>query len=308
VTYKRAKNLVNILDTCRISGVRRIYFAVDGPSTSIDVESVQAVKDVIRDYATRADFEIKVRILEENAGCAVAVLTAIDWFFKEEEFGIILEDDCIPSKNFFDFMRDAIPLIGATPDIWLASGTQFFPDHLEDRGWIKSRYPMHWGWGTSASAWSESRSQIEVNPPTKRKFLRSIQNPELVYWFAGERRAFYGFTDVWDSIYASNMFRARKFAIVPSTNLVTNIGNDSLATNTIGEREYTQRGFGEYLKVQALPQHLESYDKLVKTRFFRISGRHYLTTLYTMLLDYLIVSRKKFPHLDSRLIHFSGDK
>ena len=30
-----------------------------------------------------------------------AVSGALDWFFEQEEEGIILEDDCLPSQSFF---------------------------------------------------------------------------------------------------------------------------------------------------------------------------------------------------------------
>ena len=307
LAYKRALNLESIVETCRAAGVLKIYFAVDAPSTVSDSLSVQMVKAVISKFQTESDLEIKTRFLHENAGCAAAVITACDWFFEQEDLGIVLEDDCIPSLSFFDFMRDAIPLINGNSEIWLASGTQFFTEELKNTGWVLSRYPMHWGWGTTAHAWLESRTKLDLDPPTIKKFLKSISNPELMYWFAGERRAFYGFTDVWDSIYASNMFRANKFALVPSTNLITNTGNDLFATNTIGDKKYTGRGLGEYLRTDAFPKHSKSYDLVIKKEFFEIGMRHYLTTMYTMFLDYFFPKRKRFPHLDSRIMDISVD-
>ena len=36
-------------------------------------------------------------------GCRKAVEGALDWFFEEEEMGIILEDDIVPDVSFFDY-------------------------------------------------------------------------------------------------------------------------------------------------------------------------------------------------------------
>lgn len=301
LTYRRALNLETIVEICRNAGVRTIYFAADAAGTVSDKNSVEQVKEVITKFQNDPDFTVKTRFLRENAGCAPAVITACDWFFKQENFGIILEDDCIPHPSFFNFMRDAIPVLNDNSEIWLASGTQFFPESLGITTWALSRYPMHWGWGTTAQAWRESRSKLDLDPPTIRKFLRSIKSPELIYWFAGERRAFYGFTDVWDSIYASNMFRANKFALVPSTNLVTNRGNDLFATNTTGKEQYTGRALGEYKRSETVPKHAEDYDLIIRRKFFKIGLRHYVTTLFTMFLDYFFPLRKRFPHLDSRI-------
>ena len=39
----------------------------------------------------------------KNLGCRNSVRKGIDWFFKYNYFGIILEDDCLPNKSFFEF-------------------------------------------------------------------------------------------------------------------------------------------------------------------------------------------------------------
>ena len=302
IGYKRAKNLILIFDACRESGVKKLYFAVDAPANISDRLDVDETRNVIRSLGSESDLEIRYHFSTENAGCAAGVISACDWFFEHEDFGVIIEDDCIPSTDFFDFMCKALPLVKSERNIWLVSGTQFFGNKLRDAGWVLSKYPMHWGWGTTASAWRESRAQLDHHPPTFKKFLQSIRSPELIYWFAGERRAFYGFTDVWDSIYASNMVRLKRMAIVPSANLVTNIGDDLFATNTVGQQKFTQLPTEKYLSITNLPIRNFDYDREVRKRFFGISISHYVTTFYTLALDYFVPGRKIFPHLDSRLV------
>jgi len=301
ISYKRALNVERIVDICRASGITRIYFAVDGPVSKSDLVEVDSVKETILRLIEDINIQSYLKFEKENLGCAAAVISAIDWFFENESAGVILEDDCIPTKDFFDFMQDSIPVIQSNADIWLASGTQFFPGAIKANNWALSNYPMHWGWGTTSSAWKEFKYELKYNPPTFKKFVHSILNLELIYWFAGERRAFYGFTDVWDSIYASNMFRLRKFSIVPSSNLVTNTGDDSFATNTTGQEKYTQLKTAKYQKSFSEPQHSQEYDLIIRKNFFRISMRHYFSTFYTLVLDYLFAGRKKYPHLDSRI-------
>ena len=42
---------------------------------------------------------------EENQGCKLAVTRGIDWFFDNEDEGIILEDDCLPNIYFYEFCK-----------------------------------------------------------------------------------------------------------------------------------------------------------------------------------------------------------
>lgn len=49
----------------------------------------------------------KTLFRDENLGCKYAVSSAIDWFFENEEEGIILENDSLPS-DFFLFFCDAM--------------------------------------------------------------------------------------------------------------------------------------------------------------------------------------------------------
>jgi hypothetical protein len=50
-------------------------------------------------------------IREKNLGCKEAVSLALDCFSRHEEEGIILEDDCLPAKEFSGF---AIPCLNVT--------------------------------------------------------------------------------------------------------------------------------------------------------------------------------------------------
>lgn len=301
--YKRSENLRRIFEICKLAGVTRIYFAVDGPATLVDKPAVEKVKMIIREFAADDVVRVFSYFALENAGCSAAVINACDWFFNKEKFGAIIEDDCIPTLEFVDFIREAIPLIEKNDQIWLASGTQFFPEILAGTSWALSKYPMHWGWGTTATAWKESRVQLELKPPKFWKYLKSLRSAELVYWFAGERRGYYGFTDVWDTIYTSNMIRLGRLAIVPSNNLVTNIGDDTFATNTTGTQKYTNFPTTKYEKSLKLPERNSVYDQVIKKKYFRISLRHYFTTLATMIIDILNPKRKILSVLSSRLIY-----
>lgn len=72
----------------------RLYVAEDGPRESVatDQERCAEVRSIILD---NIDWQCDIKTLfrEQNLGCRDAVSSAIDWFFDNEEDGIILEDN-----------------------------------------------------------------------------------------------------------------------------------------------------------------------------------------------------------------------
>src|SRR5262245_10932171 len=64
-----------------------------------------------RQIATAVDWPCQLHTLlrDRNFGCRIAVSSAIDWFFDHEEEGMILEDDCLPSEDFFRFCDELLP-------------------------------------------------------------------------------------------------------------------------------------------------------------------------------------------------------
>jgi hypothetical protein len=54
------------------------------------------------------DCEIKTLFRDHNLGCKHGCISAIDWFFENEEMGIILEDDILPDHSFFKYCEDLL--------------------------------------------------------------------------------------------------------------------------------------------------------------------------------------------------------
>ena len=52
--------------------------------------------------------EVKTLFNDKNLGCKHACSNAVTWFFEQEEQGIILEDDCLPSQSFFWFCENLL--------------------------------------------------------------------------------------------------------------------------------------------------------------------------------------------------------
>ena len=71
-------------------GFKNIYISIDGAKTN---EDKLKQKEMLRCIESLHVNRKKVRIGEKNEGCRFGVISGITWFFKQEELGIINEDD-----------------------------------------------------------------------------------------------------------------------------------------------------------------------------------------------------------------------
>ena len=102
LTYNRPKHLHVLLKALNTIKPKKLYISCDGPKNDFDLMQISKIKKKIK--KTSKITKIYPNFLDKNHGIAIAPQLGIDWFFQHEEFGIILEDDCIPSKLFFSYM------------------------------------------------------------------------------------------------------------------------------------------------------------------------------------------------------------
>ena len=94
-----SKKSIKILSKIK---AKKIYICLDGPKKNKkDYDDCKEVRDLIKNTKFRSKVILKFR--KENLGCKYSMSKAITWFFKNEKAGIILEDDIIPSIDFFKF-------------------------------------------------------------------------------------------------------------------------------------------------------------------------------------------------------------
>ena len=298
VGYRRADNILKILEICRDSGISNIYLSVDGPKP----ENAKGVSDHFEIQRNIAKFKLNfsgnliIHLRERNVGCAATVMSSCDWFFKHTDYGVVLEDDCIPTKDFFLFAKSMKQKICSDKRIWLACGTQFAPKELIDNSAIISRYALTWGWVTSQQKWLEIRRSIFQNSQEEARGNSRLGIVDKVYWEAGARRAYQGFTDVWDSILVYRMQVENKFSILPPENLITNIGNDFAATHTKDQSIFLNRERGIYTDSEISIQENYDLDIWISKNVYGISKRHLCTTKITKIVD-ILFRRAKFTEL-----------
>jgi hypothetical protein len=288
IGYQRTDSVVEILDSAISNGVSHLFLSVDAPKIRDQSSLINAMnlRTIVSTYEDK--FEIlQSRFLDSNLGCALHVLNSIDWAFESVDQLIVLEDDCIPSKDFFLYVNDGLEIMRRQPEIALVCGTQHSPVELCLDAYYKSKYSLTWGWATTRLSWDQIRSSMFSTGGNISLNLFD-SNAERIYWQEGSRRAYEGYVDVWDTPLVYYLQTSDKYALLPRENLITNIGNDSLATHMSGDNTWLFKKTGSYQRMSNLRANQNTVaDDWLSKNFFRIRIRHLFTTRVTRLRDRL---------------------
>ena len=236
--FRRADLVIQQIDALRLVRPERLYVAADGPRADHPGEASSC--NLARRALTLIDWPCQVKTLfrPQNLGVRRAVSQAIDWFFENEEQGIILEEDCLPHPDFFPFCAALLEKYRNDPRIMQISGTNFQPQaRAAGKSYFFSRYNHVWGWATWRRAWALYRPRMEG----LREFLEEARTSgfwenrrEEKYWTKIFFRAWSNRVDSWAYRWSFSMWAEGGLCIYPESNLVANLGFRSDGTNTKG--------------------------------------------------------------------------
>ena len=209
-----------------------LYIAADGPRPDKNgedrrcAETRQAVLDMI-------DWHCDVHTLfrDHNLGCAAGVSSAISWFFQNEEYGAIIEDDVVVSQDFFRFAEELLPRYKDDRRIWMITSQFLGKDEGRTTSDYGFSYAMRiWGWATWRRAWE--KMDMSMSRWKNISLLSLIKRLGLFqglmfqwYWSTAYKTINSGQTfNSWATRWWMNQFEAEGFTISPMANLSRNIG------------------------------------------------------------------------------------
>lgn len=104
----------------------KLFLACDGArdGNKNDIENIEKCKAIVEDI----DWDCKVYkdYAETNMGCGMRPQTAIKNAFDHTEQLIVLEDDCVPHRDFFPYMAEMLERYKDDTRIGLISGFNHF--------------------------------------------------------------------------------------------------------------------------------------------------------------------------------------
>lgn len=234
LVFNRPEETQRVFDAVKAARPARLYVAADGPRNHRPTD--MDLSNRTRAVVSQVDWPCEVRTLfrSQNLGCGPAVSSAISWFFEQEEMGIILEDDCLPSEDFFRFCREMLLHYKNDERIMQICGSNFQRGIKRgDGSYYFSMFSFIWGWATWRRAWEkydfelnhiETAAELNLDYYTTHRALKRYWRQIFLY---SKKKAF----NTWDYQWGLTILKHKGLCAVPNMNLVTNIGNTDNSTH-----------------------------------------------------------------------------
>lgn len=252
----------------------------------------------IRSYINEIDWECNLHTFfrDECVEIYTSLRSAISWLFDNEKEGIILEEDCVPTKAFFSYCDQMIKLYRNNKKVWCISGDNYLGYKPSETDIFFSHYHFMYGW----ASWSDRWEQIPWgNVPVKK-----LMNSDLVSFYQSKREARYRVKELkrceklvnekhcWDFALGILIDMNNGVTVHPKEHLVTCVGlvgtHSKIAKKTMFHVS-SNPSSDNYL-INRLPKAIEvdyTYDHAFATRhevYMRLYNRVY-RRLYAITLS-----------------------
>jgi hypothetical protein len=237
IIFKRPDLTQKVFDVIRQAQPKHLIVFADGPRDNKELYLCEQTRAIINNVDW--DCEVIKKYSNVNLGCRENPLLGINWAFSKFEELIILEDDCLPHFDFFAFCDELLETYRYDERIMLISGSNLLRrSYNYSASYIFSSYASTWGWASWRRAWNYNDIQIKLlNEALSKNFLENIflSRRDREKW---ERRLINIFNQdekylsAWDYQWLFSRWIQNGLGIVPSKNLISNIGFGSDSTHT----------------------------------------------------------------------------
>ena len=243
--FNRPDHLSQVFAEVRKARPARLFLYQDGPRGERDIAGIEACRKVVEDI----DWECEVHRLyqERNFGCDPSEYLSQKWAFSMTDKCIVLEDDDVPSQSFFPFCKEMLDRYEHDERVRMISG--FNEDEVTtdvpDSYFFTSVFAI-WGW----ASWRRVIDQWEGD----YAFLSDNYNMRQLESLVRQRRYRSDFIrmcrqhrdsgkEYYESIFwASNLLHSG-LAIMPTKNMINNLGLSADSTHFSGSIKTTPRAY-----------------------------------------------------------------
>lgn len=238
ITFNRPNHVRSVLTEICKQLPQQLFVFQDGPRDGRDdYDKILEVRRVVEELV---DWPCELHTLyqEKNLGCGAGPMTGIDWFFKNVEMGIVMEDDCLPHPDFFSYCEELLSRYKDDDRI------RFINSTLYDNRWSCiesygfSRYMVTGAWAGWKRTWNDfdlDLYSVDAKKLRKQVLTLTDNRGEADWWYflCKEIQQDKKKKSYWDYQMQIKLFMQEAYTIHPKVNLISNIGFDSEGTHTM---------------------------------------------------------------------------
>lgn len=244
ITFNRPDHTRQVWNEIKKQKPKYLFVFQDGsrPNNKEDIEKVEQVRALFNPDEIDWECELKTNFNENNLGCGRGPAAAITWFFDNVEEGLIFEDDCLPTPEFFQYTSMLLEKYRDNDKVSFIGGTNY-QDGIK-RGdasyYFSAGHHGTWGWGSWRRVWNKFDYRLSNIDEKDAKEIFKNYFPNLrqrEYWMnIFEKSKLDQFDNsAWDYQFYISCWKHNMLAVIPNVNLISNIGFDDEATHTTAE-------------------------------------------------------------------------
>jgi hypothetical protein len=229
--FNRPETTARVFGAIREARPRNLFLICDGPRPESPHEC-----DAVRSILEGVDWpcDVRTNFAAENMGCGPRMISGISWVFSQAPEAIILEDDCLPSPSFFQFASEMLTRYRNDSRVMMVAGGNGVFHKIDYKYSYTFGHSVGvWGWATWASAWERYDESITEWPGLRQtRWLSEIlkDKRQVSFWREMFDRVYAG-EGTWDWQWVFSIWVNDGLSIIPSRNLVKNIGFGPGATS-----------------------------------------------------------------------------
>jgi len=233
--FNRPETTIKVFEKVRLAKPPVLYISADGPRENKEGESEKCIQ--AREISQMVDWqcEVKINFSDINMGCRKGVLKGINWFFENEEEGIIIEDDIYASESFFEFASKMLDVYRNDKSVMHIGGVNFQDGIKRGTGsYYFSNLSHVWGWATWRDRWEKYLSPDEIDLSQCEDIINErVKIKGFAKYFSKKLKSIsLGKLDTWDYPWSYTIWANKGKCIIPNFNLCKNLGFVGDSTHT----------------------------------------------------------------------------
>ncbi|MDD4762023.1 MAG: glycosyltransferase family 2 protein [Candidatus Pacebacteria bacterium] len=270
IIFNRPRHTRETFSAIRAQQPAKLFIIADGPRPGYpdDAQKCRDVREIVRQIDWPC--EVYRNYAEQNMGLKLRVSSGLDWVFNQVDRAIVLEDDCLPHPDFYNFCEVLLERYETDDRVWVITGNNFQNGRKRGKAsYYFSKYNHVWGWATWRRAWLQNNLSLTFWPQWKesKEWVHLLPNKvERNYWSNIFDKTYQNEINTWDYPWTASLWYHGGLTATPNVNLVANIGFGPDATHTVAT--CNQEGQQVYpLKTITHPQEIRQDTKADRYAF-----------------------------------------
>ena len=244
--FTRPEPLKKVFDAIRQARPSKLYLYQDGPRGPQDMAGIEACRQVVCDDAIDWECDVQRNYQTVNAGCDPSNFNAQKWAFSLSDKCVVFEDDSIPSVSFIRFCKEMLDRYEHDERITMIAGfntDEVTPDCPYD--YLFTSVFSIWGWASwrrVIDRWEGDYRFLDDAYSMKRLEALVRQRDyrrDAIAMFRNHRATG---KEYYESIFWADMLLHSGLAILPTKNLINNMGASADSTHFGGSLYTMPRG------------------------------------------------------------------